>query len=278
MLVAAESSRASGWPSPLALLARTAAAPTGPTGPARASPSKFRWHRGRVRNVRVRRLGDEWRFDGTHGTHDGRLRARRRWPRADAPGLLHSEFASALRAPARRPCLPTMSSDRSSQLHRQLHRHSPPPKSTPAQHALQRPLTAAPSSGETGFSTAAARMETAFACLLLVSCGCRFCWSSTPGHLAVNLVVTRLWRWPRGRRLVWWPGLPAAVEEFVRVQTFPGPTCQRVKANHLPPAGLLFPLPVPSRRGSCISLDFLKLPTARSGHNFLQVHIDLLTA
>jgi hypothetical protein len=75
------------------------------------------------------------------------------------------------------------------------------------------------------------------------------------------------------RRSVWWPGMPAALTEYVRTC----PTCQRVKADHLPPAGLLFPLPVPSRRGGCISLDFLELPAARSGHDFLQVHIDLLT-
>ena len=66
------------------------------------------------------------------------------------------------------------------------------------------------------------------------------------------------------RRLVWWPGLPAAVEEYVRTC----PTCQRVKADHLPPASLLYPLSVPTRRGGCISLDFLELPVARSGHNF----------
>jgi hypothetical protein len=63
---------------------------------------------------------------------------------------------------------------------------------------------------------------------------------------------------------VWWPGRP-------HVRTCP--TCQRVKADHLPPAGLLFPLPVPARRDGCISLDFLELPVARSGHDFLQVHI-----
>ena len=74
-------------------------------------------------------------------------------------------------------------------------------------------------------------------------------------------------------RSVWWPGLPRAVEEFVQTC----PTCQRVEADHLPPAGLLFPLPVPTRRGGSISLDFLELPTARSGHDFLQVHVDLLT-
>jgi len=75
------------------------------------------------------------------------------------------------------------------------------------------------------------------------------------------------------RRSVWWPGMPDAVAEYVRTCV----VCQRVKADHLPPAGLLFPLPVPSRRGGCISLDFLELPMARSGHDFLQVHIDLLT-
>ncbi len=34
---------------------------------------------------------------------------------------------------------------------------------------------------------------------------------------------------------------------------------------------------MPSRRGGCTSLDFLELPVARSGHDFLHVHIDLLT-
>jgi hypothetical protein len=47
--------------------------------------------------------------------------------------------------------------------------------------------------------------------------------------------------------------------------------------DHQAPAGLLFPLPVPTRWGGCISLDFLELPAARSGHDFLQLHIDLLT-
>ncbi len=67
------------------------------------------------------------------------------------------------------------------------------------------------------------------------------------------------------RRSVWWPGLPSAVAEFIQTC----PTCQRVKADHLPPAGLLFPRTVPTRRRGSI--------TARSGHDFLQVHIDLLT-
>ena len=50
-----------------------------------------------------------------------------------------------------------------------------------------------------------------------------------------------------------------------------GPTCQRAKAD-LPPAGRPYPLPVAKRRGGCVSLDFLDLPVARSGRDFVQVH------
>ena len=74
------------------------------------------------------------------------------------------------------------------------------------------------------------------------------------------------------RRLVWWPGLPATVEEYIRSC----PICQRVNADHLPPAGPLYPLPVPTRRGGYISLDFIELPVALSGHDFLQVRIWLV--
>jgi hypothetical protein len=72
------------------------------------------------------------------------------------------------------------------------------------------------------------------------------------------------------RRSVWWQGLPADVEAYV----LSCPTCQRVKADHLHPPGLLFPLPAPTSRGGCISLEFLELLPACSGHDFLQVHFD----
>ena len=58
------------------------------------------------------------------------------------------------------------------------------------------------------------------------------------------------------RRLVWWPGLPAALEEYVRTC----PTCQRVKTDHLPPPDLLYPLPVPTRRGGCMTVHQPGLP------------------
>ena len=47
--------------------------------------------------------------------------------------------------------------------------------------------------------------------------------------------------------------------------------------GHLLPACLLFPLLAPTRWGGCISLYFNDLPTARSGQDFVQVHIVLLT-
>ena len=48
-------------------------------------------------------------------------------------------------------------------------------------------------------------------------------------------------------------------------------------ADRLPPAGRLFPLPVPTRRGWRIGLDCIELPKARPGHDLTQAHIDLLT-
>ena len=55
-------------------------------------------------------------------------------------------------------------------------------------------------------------------------------------------------------------------------------TCTCVSAsrpNTSYTAGLLIPVPVPKRRGGCIS-HFLVLSVARFGHHFLQVHLDLL--
>jgi hypothetical protein len=41
--------------------------------------------------------------------------------------------------------------------------------------------------------------------------------------------------------------------------------CQRVKAEYGPPTGLLYPLPVPSRRGGTVGLDFLETHDADRG-------------
>ena len=51
----------------------------------------------------------------------------------------------------------------------------------------------------------------------------------------------------------WWPSLRKDAREFVRAC----PTCNQNKSSSRPPAGLLQPLPVPSRPWSHISLDFV---------------------
>ena len=56
------------------------------------------------------------------------------------------------------------------------------------------------------------------------------------------------------------------------------PACQRNKSTNELPAGLLQPLPVPARRWSDISLDFIThLPTTRSGYTAILVVVDRLS-
>ncbi len=121
-------------------------------------------------------------------------------------------------------------------------------------------------------------MATTFVCQRRARCASRCCGScanSTRRRWEGTSVVTRLETvvTDSARHSVWWPGLSGAVEECVRTC----PKYQRVKVDHLLPAGLLPPTPGP-RTHAQISLDFLELPVAHplcSGHDFLQVHMDL---
>jgi hypothetical protein len=71
------------------------------------------------------------------------------------------------------------------------------------------------------------------------------------------------------RRLVCWPSLAQDNGTFIRSS----PVYPRVKGEHGPPAGLIYPLPVPTRSGGTISIDIImELPKARSGHDFMAVH------
>jgi hypothetical protein len=64
------------------------------------------------------------------------------------------------------------------------------------------------------------------------------------------------------------------VAEYVRTCQ----TCQRTKAEHGGPCGLLHPLPLPSRRGGMIGVDWIAwLPTTAGGFDMIQNHIDLLS-
>jgi hypothetical protein len=76
------------------------------------------------------------------------------------------------------------------------------------------------------------------------------------------------------RRLALWVGQDVDVAEYVRTCQ----TCQRTKAEHGGPRGLLHPLPLPSRRGGMIGVDWIAgLPTTEGGFGMIRNHVDLLS-
>jgi hypothetical protein len=82
------------------------------------------------------------------------------------------------------------------------------------------------------------------------------------GHEGVQRTLHRL------RRDFHFPAMRQVVQEFVRACS----TCQRHKSQHLLPAGLLLPLPVPSGVWTDIGLDFIEaLPRVRGKSVILTV-------
>ena len=76
------------------------------------------------------------------------------------------------------------------------------------------------------------------------------------------------------RRLAFWVGQDVDIAEYVRTC----PTCQRVKAEHCGPRGHMHPLPLPSRRGGMLGVDWIAgLPTTAAGFDMIQNHVDLLS-
>ncbi|WVZ97353.1 hypothetical protein U9M48_042900 [Paspalum notatum var. saurae] len=72
----------------------------------------------------------------------------------------------------------------------------------------------------------------------------------------------------------WWYGMKRAVAEYVAVCD----TCQRVKAEHQRPAGLLQPLKILEWKWEEISMDFIVgLPKTQKGYNSIWVVVDWLT-
>src|SRR5438128_56870 len=72
----------------------------------------------------------------------------------------------------------------------------------------------------------------------------------------------------------WWYRMKRDVAEYVALCD----TCQRVKAEHQRPAGLLQPLKVPEWKWEEISMDFIVgLPRTQSGHDSIWVIVDCLT-
>ncbi|WVZ97852.1 LOW QUALITY PROTEIN: hypothetical protein U9M48_043361 [Paspalum notatum var. saurae] len=72
----------------------------------------------------------------------------------------------------------------------------------------------------------------------------------------------------------WWHGMKRAVAEYVAICD----TCQRVKAEHQRPAGLLQPLKVPEWKWEDITMYFIVgLPHTQKGYNSIWVVVDRLT-
>jgi hypothetical protein len=72
----------------------------------------------------------------------------------------------------------------------------------------------------------------------------------------------------------WWYGLKRDVATYVTLCD----VCQRVKAEHQRPAGLLQPLKVPEHKWEEIGMDFIVgLPRTREGYDSIWVIVDMLT-
>jgi hypothetical protein len=72
----------------------------------------------------------------------------------------------------------------------------------------------------------------------------------------------------------WWNGMKRDVAEYVALCD----TCQRVKAEHQRPAGLLQPLKIPEWKWEEIGMDFIVgLPRTQAGYDSIWVIVDRLT-
>ncbi|XP_024312059.1 LOW QUALITY PROTEIN: uncharacterized protein LOC100823542 [Brachypodium distachyon] len=72
----------------------------------------------------------------------------------------------------------------------------------------------------------------------------------------------------------WWPSMKREIVEYIAKCA----VCQRVKAQHQKPAGLLQPLPIPEWKWDSIGMDFITgLPRTRSGYDSIWVVVDRLS-
>jgi hypothetical protein len=91
--------------------------------------------------------------------------------------------------------------------------------------------------------------------------------SAVGGHSGATTTYQRV------KKLFAWTGIKAAVEEFVHQCDI----CQHAKHEHLKPAGLLQPLPIPSEPWQEISLDFVEGLPKSDGFEVILVVVDRLT-
>jgi hypothetical protein len=76
------------------------------------------------------------------------------------------------------------------------------------------------------------------------------------------------------KKRFWWYGMKREITEYVAVCD----SCQRIKAEHQRPAGLLQPLQIPQWKWDEIGMDFIVgLPRTRTGYDSIWVVVDRLT-
>jgi hypothetical protein len=72
----------------------------------------------------------------------------------------------------------------------------------------------------------------------------------------------------------YWPGMKKEVVDFIAKCL----ECQKVKAEHRHPTGLLQPLPIPEWKWEVVTMDFItKLPRTNKQHDSIMVVVDKLT-
>jgi len=72
----------------------------------------------------------------------------------------------------------------------------------------------------------------------------------------------------------WWPGMKREIADFVARCL----TCQKIKAEHQKPGGLLQPLPIPMWKWEHITMDFIVgLTRTQRRHDAIWVVVDRLT-
>jgi IS30 family transposase len=76
------------------------------------------------------------------------------------------------------------------------------------------------------------------------------------------------------KKRFWWYGMKRQIAEYVAICD----SCQRIKAEHQRPAGLLEPLQIPQWKWDEIGMDFIVgLPRTRAGYDSIWVVVDRLT-
>jgi hypothetical protein len=91
--------------------------------------------------------------------------------------------------------------------------------------------------------------------------------SAVGGHSGHKATYQRI------KRIFYWPGLKADVENFVREC----PTCQKAKGENCHYPGLLDPLPIPDMAWTHISMDFIEGLPKSNGKEVILVVVDRLT-